>query len=785
MTNIIVADLSKSKLHQCQPVYRYSYGMKLKIVGIDIPTGYTVRYSNDINGIAKSRVGGSDGIVDIPDEYFVPGENIYCWPFVHPTPDSGTAVATIVIPIDPEAKCVDEEPTPVQQSVIDEAISALNAAVDHVDEAVQHYPIIQEGIWYVWDIDSEEYVSTDIPATGPKGDPGDPGPGVPEGGTTSQMMVKHSDDDYDTEWQDQVVVRGEGIGAIKTVGPTNYPNEASGKGSLAEGLKTTASGTASHSEGAGTKAIGNYSHAEGQYTFAFGAYAHAEGQYSVANGSSSHVEGAGVYGLVINITGDENSTEYVVKRPIPIISQYVGHYALVSSINKINKIINYNNGILTFENTFGEALNEARIIIVINRATGVSSHAEGNNTITSGESSHAEGLGTKASGSSAHAEGTGSEAKGDDSHAEGQGTIASGNSQHAQGNFNIEDSSGVYADIIGNGTDSNHRSNAATVDWSGNAWYAGKVSAGTPQSPANPTATNDLTTKAYVDDAISHIDNMHIHICTAQEYDSETGVPTVQNPDTQTFYLVPGGESGNVYVEWMYVDNSWERFGSATIDLSGYATKADTVLDTTLSRGRRENTTVGTGSFAFGNSVEASGNYSHAEGSVTRASGNMSHAEGVGSRAIGHCSHAEGYSTIANGEYSHVSGLYNVADSYDSWPEWVANTSYTVGDKVKVTTTVDDRTTVTGYVCKTANSDSEFIASKWTEDEKYNYIEIVGNGTFVTSRSNARALTWEGDERLAGDVYVGCNADSTGGTKLAKITDIPSVQEGLEVVRLI
>lgn len=35
-----------------------------------------------------------------------------------------------------------------------------------------------------------------------KGDTGDPGPGVPDGGTTGQILRKKSDDDHDTEWGD-------------------------------------------------------------------------------------------------------------------------------------------------------------------------------------------------------------------------------------------------------------------------------------------------------------------------------------------------------------------------------------------------------------------------------------------------------------------------------------------------------------------------------------------------------------------------------------------------------
>ena len=64
------------------------------------------------------------------------------------------------------------------------------------------------------------------------------------------------------------------------------------------------------------------------------------------------------------------------------------------------------------------------------------------------------------------------------SHAEGRGTIAQSSHQHVQGKYNIVDSYANYAHIVGNGTDANHRSNAHTLDWNGNAWYAGDIRIG-------------------------------------------------------------------------------------------------------------------------------------------------------------------------------------------------------------------------------------------------------------------------------------------------------------------
>ena len=114
--------------------------------------------------------------------------------------------------------------------------------------------------------------------------------------------------------------------------------------------------------------------------------------------------------------------------------------------------------------------------------------------------SHAEGNLTKALGRASHVEGNLTIASGEISHAEGDGTIASSQYQHVQGKYNIEDTEDKYAHIVGNGTDEDARSNAHTLDWQGNAWYAGKLS-----QEGTPTEDKDLTTKKYVDDKVSSL----------------------------------------------------------------------------------------------------------------------------------------------------------------------------------------------------------------------------------------------------------------------------------------
>ena len=149
-------------------------------------------------------------------------------------------------------------------------------------------------------------------------------------------------------------------------------------------------------------------------------------------------------------------------------------------------------------------------------ASGDSSHAEGNATVASGEDSHAEGIGATASGSFSHAEGYYTIANGRNSHAEGfyttankiyshaegNRTIASGKAQHVEGVANIEDTEDKYIHIAGNGVDSSNRSNAHTLDWSGNAWFQGDVYVSSTSGINKDEGSKKLVTEDYVSEAI-------------------------------------------------------------------------------------------------------------------------------------------------------------------------------------------------------------------------------------------------------------------------------------------
>lgn len=115
-------------------------------------------------------------------------------------------------------------------------------------------------------------------------------------------------------------------------------------------------------------------------------------------------------------------------------------------------------------------------------ASGINSFAVGGAVKASGSCSFAQGVSTTASGDNAVAINANTTAKGDNSFAAGEYTYAKHRNQVALGKYNITDPSsaqsinaGNYIVIVGNGTASNARSNAMTLDWDGNEWLAGSV----------------------------------------------------------------------------------------------------------------------------------------------------------------------------------------------------------------------------------------------------------------------------------------------------------------------
>ena len=241
--------------------------------------------------------------------------------------------------------------------------------------------------------------------------------------------------------------------------------------------------------------IGINSHAEGYDTTASGNYSHAEGSRTTASGSDSHAE---------------------------------GFKTIASS---------------AYSHAEGSGTT----------ASSDCSHAEGSGTTASGSESHAEGFRTTASSSDSHAEGIRTTASGVSSHAEGIRTTASSDYQHVQGKYNVEDSQGKYAHIVGNGTGS-ARSNAHTLDWNGNVWYAGDVYVGSTSGVNKDEGSKKLATEEYVD---SKQDTLIQSGATVGQIAKITAVDSNGKPTAWQAVDIPSGGG-----------DAWEFGGTIPLDLT-------------------------------------------------------------------------------------------------------------------------------------------------------------------------------------------------------------------------
>lgn len=790
-------------------LWQYDYGQKMRFIGIDLPASYTVHFANSSRGASVPSIGDETG-VRIPDQVLLSGKPVFFYLFLHNSEDDGQTAYANIINVHPRANMPTiDPPTPEQQSILDELMAALNAGIDHVDNIAENVPQI---------------VDDEIAAAKARGDfKGDPGavftPEMHDGVMTwsndgglpnpepTNFNVELGLDNFATKQElsgkvdNGKIGQPNGVAALDETGHvpsellpsyvddiieypslSQFPNPGeSGKIYISTSnnhqyrwtgsqyidmtssdlstkadkrdtvLETTLSrgradygetGTGSIAFGTSARASGDYSVATGATVDATGDCSHAEGSYTVASGSKAHAEGTMTYA-----TNEATHAE--------------GDHAT---------------------------------------ASGYIAHAEGYYTLASGDESHAEGNNTQAQGIHAHAEGNYTKARGNDTHAENSFTEANGNCSHSEGYFTIANGSYSHVGGMRNIPDSYDNTN-----WP--EWVQGEH-----------CVPGDKRKHTEVVDGQTVVNGF---ICITENTDSEWNSTHWEDQYGRMNYAVIIGNGGNncsnaYTLDWdgneeiagkfighgmkfgayafptgtnsIAVSNGATASGENSIAISGGATASG--YDAIAVGGGA--TASGHAAVAIGAGVTASGNCSHAYGSGTTASGSDSVACGGGSQANGSYSFASGEYSVANGTATHTFGMFNIPDvapDYDGWNEWIAGTPYSVGANVyrDITTTYhdDDRewsTTRTHYyTCKEANTDQVFDESKW--DETYygrsDKVEIVGGGLDTEHQANIRALDWHGNEFLSGDIYVRCNPDGTGGTKLEPIvyTTLADAQE--------
>lgn len=347
----------------------------------------------------------------------------------------------------------------------------------------------------------------------------------------------------DGKWMTNEIIGWKGTGKFAEVF-NHQTNDASGNFSHAEGSYTVASGAYSHAEGFNTTASGDYSHTEGHYTVASGWESHAEGGNTVASGVYSHAEGSDTVASNANSHAEGDNT---------VASGSDSHSE--GSATTASGLASHAEGSNTIALGDSSHAEGWKTITLGNR-----SHAEGCNTVASGWESHAEGSYTTAIGTSSHVQGKYNKLSALQASEQYSNSLLIKSKYYIASDYTFDSDSGLYslvqpqeineltssilgkyiaknntsteliklttiqpvknemygtgtrhyvslerdyAHMVGNGESPTIRSNAHTLDWEGNAWYASDVYVGgTSQDDTN---AKKLATEEYVDEKLSEI----------------------------------------------------------------------------------------------------------------------------------------------------------------------------------------------------------------------------------------------------------------------------------------
>ena len=156
-TITITMPLKRGKVAKTDKLFQYDYGQKLLFTGIELPTYYEVHFSNEMHGTAVTSIGDPTG-VEIPDSLLATGDSVYLWLFLHDDVTDGETEFQGVIPVIKRAH-VDDQITPEQRSVVEQAIVALNTvpgiATEQAVAAATEVAAEEASAWAIGTIDPE------------------------------------------------------------------------------------------------------------------------------------------------------------------------------------------------------------------------------------------------------------------------------------------------------------------------------------------------------------------------------------------------------------------------------------------------------------------------------------------------------------------------------------------------------------------------------------------------------------------------------------------------------
>lgn len=129
----VIVKMTARRCFRTEPIWQYDGGHVLTFEGFDLPMSFEVHFSRSPMGNAIPQI-GTNGVCTVPEMFTQNAGVIYAWLYIADV-DSRLTKYSIEIPVAKRAKPTNQEPTPVEQSAIDQAIAALNAGVEAAEDA--------------------------------------------------------------------------------------------------------------------------------------------------------------------------------------------------------------------------------------------------------------------------------------------------------------------------------------------------------------------------------------------------------------------------------------------------------------------------------------------------------------------------------------------------------------------------------------------------------------------------------------------------------------------------
>lgn len=757
---------------------------------------------------------------------------------------------------------------PAQLDIISSALIEVHEAVEKTETNVEHYPTIIENVWYLWDADLREYVSTGVHAN------------CISGGTTGQVYKKHSDADYDAEWGDETdpTVPAWAKAAQK---PSYTAAEV---GALPDDTFIP-SNTSDLNNDSNFAVDANYVHTDNNYTteeknkltgIAAGAEVNVNADWNAVSGDAQILNKPTNVSAFTNDAGYLTQHQDISGKLDSTLKGAANGLAELDAEGKVpsSQLPSYVDDILEYAavSSFPATGETGKIYVAkdtnLTYRWGGSEYVEISASLALGETSSTAYRGDY--GAAAYAHGVTNKGS---AFASGLYKITTNSEGHVTAAAEVQKSDITALDIpaqdttyesksaVNGGTDVslvttgekygwNNKVDKSAIDDAGiqsrtyTTLFGGEFTVTTAQTSGytNPRATYNVSSPSFsinknyrvtingtavilpgkiwkeviyanveyttykylgkialrLPNITSLLNESNVTFCitclsNALEISTASaGTYTILIEEvSETYTMLPStllyGSAMNVieskaenttYKISIPGPNNISQYGGYALgDCNTISGEYGIIFGSNNNVSGREGIAIGcynvssnNNAIAIGLKTTASGKYSCAIGFNNSATATHAFAEGGNNVASGEASHVEGMNNTASGKDTHVEGIYGTASGAFSHVEGARNTASGTASHAEGFQTIANHQAQ--HVFGLYNEADSSVAAAST---KGNYVEIVGNGTADNARSNARTLDWDGNERLKGDLYVGANADGTGGTKVATISQIPTV----------